>query len=184
MAKDFRFELGTTWLNLQSTMSGRLRDRTVELLDTPQRLQEWLTAVGLGPLRKADGADLIRARVLREAVYAIVRAAADGEPMPRPAVRTLNEFLALDRAPRISVTADGLAAGCPKDADEALARIARQAADALTGPNPVRLHTCSDELCSGVFVDDTGRRRWCSDTRCGSRARVTAHRARVAGRRR
>ena len=32
--------------------------------------------------------------------------------------------------------------------------------------------TCDDETCAGIFIDHSGRRRWCSDERCGVRARV------------
>jgi predicted RNA-binding Zn ribbon-like protein len=68
----------------------------------------------------------------------------------------------------------------PADTSAALARIARQAADQLTAADPPRLRACGDDSCAGIFVDESGRRRWCNDTRCGSRARVRAHRARVA----
>jgi predicted RNA-binding Zn ribbon-like protein len=61
---------------------------------------------------------------------------------------------------------------------EALARLARQSIDDLTGPTRGRLRACGDDTCAGIFLDDTGRRRWCADERCGVRARVRAHRAR------
>ncbi|WP_407935666.1 CGNR zinc finger domain-containing protein [Jatrophihabitans cynanchi] len=61
----------------------------------------------------------------------------------------------------------------------ALARIAREAVGHLTGPERTRLRACSDETCGGIFLDESGRRRWCSDSLFGSRARVRAHRARA-----
>ncbi|MFI5897355.1 CGNR zinc finger domain-containing protein [Actinoplanes sp. NPDC051513] len=67
----------------------------------------------------------------------------------------------------------------PAEVSVALAWLARQAAADLTGPTRQRLHACGDDACSGIFIDHTGRRRWCSDERCGVRARVRAQRARA-----
>jgi predicted RNA-binding Zn ribbon-like protein len=64
-------------------------------------------------------------------------------------------------------------------AAEALARVARAAVQDLSGPTGTHLRPCGDDACSGIFVDYTGRRHWCSDERCGNRARVRAHRARA-----
>ena len=49
----------------------------------------------------------------------------------------------------------------------------------LAGPQRAHLTRCQDGDCGWVFLDTTGRRHWCS-TRCGTRARVRAHRARTA----
>jgi predicted RNA-binding Zn ribbon-like protein len=61
---------------------------------------------------------------------------------------------------------------------EALARVARQAVEHLTGPVAQTLRRCADDDCSMVFTDLNGRRRWCSAETCGVRNRVRAHRER------
>ena len=58
-------------------------------------------------------------------------------------------------------------------------RLVRDAVQDLSGPRRAHLRACGDETCSGIFLDHNGRRRWCSDERCGNRVRVRAHRART-----
>ena len=71
------------------------------------------------------------------------------------------------------------AVGRPETAEEALGRLARNAVHDLSDPYSPQLRACGDDTCSGIFLDPTGRRRWCSDERCGNRLRVRAHRARA-----
>jgi predicted RNA-binding Zn ribbon-like protein len=106
-----------------------------------------------------------------------------GRPARRPcvaraAIRTVNAAAAADTGYALRTDGAELVAARPADSTVALARLARQAIDTLTGPARLRLRNCGDASCAGIYLDDTGRRRWCSDRRCGSRARVRAHRAR------
>ncbi|MDT7634181.1 MAG: hypothetical protein QOI50_6111, partial [Pseudonocardiales bacterium] len=66
----------------------------------------------------------------------------------------------------------------PANPAEALARIARQALEQLTGPERRHLVSCAEHDCRWVFLDPTGRRRWCPSPSCASRGRVRALRAR------
>jgi predicted RNA-binding Zn ribbon-like protein len=66
----------------------------------------------------------------------------------------------------------------PVTTDEALARIARQALEQLTGVERDQLVSCAEQDCRWVFLDPTGRRRWCPSPACASRGRVRALRAR------
>jgi predicted RNA-binding Zn ribbon-like protein len=68
----------------------------------------------------------------------------------------------------------------PRDTGEALARIARQALEQLTGPERHQLVSCAEHDCRWVFLDASGRRRWCPSPSCASRGRVRALRARRA----
>lgn len=54
--------------------------------------------------------------------------------------------------------------------DHALATLAADAADLLTGPDAGRLTACGSPPCSRYLLRH-GRRHWCS-TRCGDRARA------------
>jgi predicted RNA-binding Zn ribbon-like protein len=177
--EEFRLWYGAAWLNLLASQRARRRPPAIEDLTDPSALRRWLVAAELAPDRDPDERDLTAAIRLREALYAIARATVDGgEPDPDDA-EVLNDALAQDRAPAVGVRGGSVVVGSPPDTATALAWIARQAVTDLTGPTRERLRACGDESCAGIFVDDSGRRRWCADRTCGSRARVRAHRARA-----
>jgi predicted RNA-binding Zn ribbon-like protein len=176
---EFRTGNGADWLDLLATQVGRYRPRQVELLPDPATLNAWLAEHGMEPVAAVRASDLESARSLRESMHRAAAATLAGET-PAPAdVKLLRTALAADQPLRVRRTAGGLAVGRPADVAEALGRLARQAATDLTGPNRDRLHACGDDTCAGIFLDHSGRRRWCSDERCGVRARVRAHRARA-----
>ncbi|MGV4988197.1 CGNR zinc finger domain-containing protein [Streptomyces sp. NRAIS4] len=149
----------------------------VDLLDTPAAAQDWLVHHGLAP---AD-ADLretcaTRLRSLREQIRALLAARVEARPAPADALDAVNT--ALTRAPAASLlhwSADrGLyrAATHPTTqiVEHALAALAADAADLLTGPDADRLTACGSTPCNRYLLRH-GRRHWCS-TRCGDRARA------------
>ena len=69
--------------------------------------------------------------------------------------------------------------GCA-DVDAALTLIIEQAIDAVSSVEAANLRECEEASCRALFLDTTGRRRWCSRPACGVRARVRAYRARRA----
>jgi predicted RNA-binding Zn ribbon-like protein len=175
---EFRLHYGAAWLDLLATLNGRLAPPATELLDSPRRLGAWFAAAGYPPNRAPNDDDLRAARALRDALYTLAQGFLDDRAPDPAAVRTVNAAAAAESGYALRAQAGELAATRPADSTAALARIARQAIDTLTGPARARLRTCDDATCAGIYLDDTGRRRWCSDRRCGSRARVRAHRAR------
>jgi predicted RNA-binding Zn ribbon-like protein len=65
-----------------------------------------------------------------------------------------------------------------------LLTFARSAAGLLVTDDAAAIRTCPGRDCGWLFVDATGRRRWCSMAACGNREKVRRHAARVrAGRR-
>ncbi|TMR04822.1 hypothetical protein ETD83_07980 [Actinomadura soli] len=62
--------------------------------------------------------------------------------------------------------------------------VARAYLDLLATAPPDRLRHCAGADCVLWFLDTSrnGRRRWCSMTGCGNRAKVNAHYARTTGR--
>ncbi len=60
--------------------------------------------------------------------------------------------------------------------DWLLAAIARSAAEIIAETATQRLRVCSNPSCGLLFYDTsrTGRRRWCSMSRCGNRHKVAA----------
>jgi len=67
----------------------------------------------------------------------------------------------------------------PEDLNLPLDHLALLAADLLTGPNRTHIRRCPGDSCGWLFLDPRGRRRWCSMSTCGNRAKVRAHAART-----
>jgi len=181
--QEFGADAGRVCLDLMSTLSGRDSAVPVERLSDAGSVGAWLLAVGLARRRVAvSDDDVRRARDLRAAVSDVVHAAmADRTPSPAP-VRAVNRAAEVPvpparlvvRGPRLRRADAGLGVA------EALALVARDAIDLVTGPQVHRLRECAAPDCSGIFVDASRgrRRRWCSTARCGNRTRVATHRAR------
>jgi predicted RNA-binding Zn ribbon-like protein len=68
----------------------------------------------------------------------------------------------------------------PVTTSQVLSTLARDAIDLFSGPLADRIRTCAADDCGMFFVDQSrpGTRRWCSMQRCGTLAKVRAHRAR------
>lgn len=177
--EEFRFGYGSPWLDLLATRRMRRRPPEREYLTDPGALAAWLRAESLQPGAGPTAEELAAFVELREALYLLARAALDGTRPPAAAVRALNVALQHDTPPQLTASDTGVQAHRPDSATVVLGRIARDAAETLTGPARERLRACGDDTCGGIFLDDSGRRRWCSDALCGSRARVRAHRARA-----
>ena len=75
-----------------------------------------------------------------------------------------------------------LAAARPDPAASALSAVARDAIALFTSPYARRMRECASPECGLLFLDLSrpGRRRWCSSSACGSKARAAAYRRRRA----
>ena len=178
--QELRFDLGTPWLNLLGTLGRPYSAHPIERLTGPARLAEWLAHEGFTPATgERSTADVALAKQLRETLRPLVLAAARGESPDPAAAGALNDFLAADEPVRVEPDDGGLRAVPASTLPAALSRVARQAALQLSGPEAAQLRLCADEECAGAYLDPTGRRRWCATDRCGVKARVRAHRARL-----
>jgi predicted RNA-binding Zn ribbon-like protein len=155
-----------------------LRAGRLDLLATPDEATRWLVERGLAD----DDAVLYefcagRLRELRAQLRVLLAARIDGTLPPAEAVRAVNT--ALTTAPAASLLhwdeAQGpyRAAAHPADrvADHAMAAIAADAAELLTGPDGERLAACSASPCTRFLVRTHAARHWCS-VRCGDRVRA------------
>ncbi|HEX4016795.1 MAG TPA: CGNR zinc finger domain-containing protein [Frankiaceae bacterium] len=177
---EFRSGNGAAWLDLLATVNGRYRPVSDDAIETPAALRAWLSANAMEPTSAVTDGDVRQFQTIREALHHLAAASVRGEPMPTPDVRLLTLALQGDRALNVRRHRDGLAIGRPATAAEALGRLARSAVHDLSDRYAPQLRACGDDTCSGIFLDPTGRRRWCSDERCGNRMRVRAHRAQRA----
>ena len=168
------FANSTDW-----TASGESIEAEDALLE-PDSLIRW--GRRLGVLVRADGenavaAELAAARELRPALRGALIAAAHGEE-PRAAhldalMQTYAEAAA---AARLSPRDGAYVLDWPGE-DPRKVRFA-VAADAVAlladAPRLARVHVCPGRDCGWLFLDKSGRRRWCSMATCGSRAKMRA----------
>lgn len=159
-----------------------------DLLGTPAAAEQWLVEHGLAPAGTGM-IDLCAAllRSLRDHVRALLAAHVAGLPAPAEALTAVNE--ALTRAPCADLLHWDPGRGLYREAshpvtrivEHALAALAADTADLLTGPDAERLTACGSTPCNRYLLRH-GRRHWCS-VRCGDRARAArayARRTRAA----
>lgn len=188
MRQEWVWDGGQLCVTLVNTLRRRGRYGE-ELLRTPADLAEWLTLADVLPEpTKVTDSHLLAARELREAVDRSVRARAEGEPVGRGDIRVINRFAWANRQapPQLRLDADGvLRAYRAAPADPvavALGTIAVDAIALLAQEQPAAVRVCAAPGCGNRFVDRSpaGDRRWCSLTRCASRARPTPRASRAA----
>jgi predicted RNA-binding Zn ribbon-like protein len=161
---------------------GTVAERTtthVEHLTTPEQLARWLVAADLlDTVPTVTATDLAAAVRLREALYAVLRAAADAQPLPADALADVHAAAA---GPAVVLTLDA-AGALHRDGDvaAALSTVARAAIELIGGPDRHLVRWCADAACTHPFLDRSrgGRRRWCGMSGCGDRAKARAYRAR------
>jgi predicted RNA-binding Zn ribbon-like protein len=155
-----------------------------DLLVTDDDLEGWLRRQSGRLPRVGRSPDRLAAfRELRDALHALLSAAAAGGPLPPRLVQAVNDASArseghLRLALRGGVPRAQLA-GSGTPLDRALATIARSAIELLGSPDRERLRVCPAPSC-GMFFLGRSDQEWCS-TACGNRARAARHYARRRG---
>jgi predicted RNA-binding Zn ribbon-like protein len=176
----FRFVAGHRALDLLSTLGDRHRE-PVERLREPADLDRWLEAAGLSAPGRATEEDLADARRLREAVNRLTRAALVDDAPDAADLRQLNDWASRPPlAPQVEASLERSWSG-EQPVRAALALVAREAVDLLTGPERIFVRECAAApACSLLYLDRSRarRRRWCEMERCGSRAKMASYRRR------
>ncbi|MFD7453895.1 ABATE domain-containing protein [Kitasatospora sp. NPDC059827] len=150
----------------------------LDLLATPADATRWLVDRGLAP----EGAEVYeyctgRLRELRSRLRVLLAARVDGAVPPAEAVDALNAALTATSAAALLRwdEPDGPYRAPAHPADQvavhAMAVIAADAAELLTGPDAARLAACTASPCIRFLVRTHAARHWCS-TRCGDRVRA------------
>jgi len=189
-AYQFEFSGGELCLDFANTLGDRPRGQEEHLAGW-RDLVAWgeqagvisaRDAVALRSLGAAAPKDAARAfagaLTLRECLYRMFAAFADGRAPARDDIQLLNEFLG-DALPHARVHGRGAAfcwgwaEGRPS-LDRLLWPVVRSAADLLVSEERTRVRECASGTCSWLFVDRsrTHQRRWCSMKTCGNRAKV------------
>ena len=198
--KKFQFIAGDLGLDFCNTVGGKRGRIPRENLHTYGDFVSWCEQAGLldkseaaalfqkAGRRHAEGASVLhRAIELREAIYRIFAALAEGKKPQTADLARLNLELArgLGRL-RVVADQDGFVwkwANEEGALDQALGPIARAAGDLLARGKVVK-HVCQcvGDNCGWLFVDSSKNhsRRWCDMRDCGNRAKVRRHRLKQA----
>jgi predicted RNA-binding Zn ribbon-like protein len=162
-------------------------------LTTPPALHEWLTNIDHRYAADALGEprpdELAQAKLLRDSLRRLAALATDD---PRPAAQSPVDSVddavaAVNRAvthlphAQLVIRAGRLHRDRPAPTSPtrvALAELAHDSIDMLTGPSATRLRACHAPGCVRYFVGSHPRRQWCSET-CGNRARAARHYRRI-----
>ena len=183
--EDFRFIFlsGRLCLAFCATVGERWR-RNFDRLRVPGDLARWHAeaAVADDPV-KVTGSGLRQARALREAIYRTASNISRGQaPAPRDERIISAAAGAPPPVPRMHHGASTLTAAGPGAEASALSAIARDAIELFTTPLSGRIRECASPQCGLLFLDLSrpGRRRWCSSSACGGKARAAAYRQRTA----
>ena len=174
---------GALSLDFANSVDTRGTPREQDFVPDLESFTAWCRLVGLfvDPARPPD-ATIEEVHGLRDAVLAVVSAAAKGEPPDEEALGLLNRYLP---PPRLTWTPTGFALdpGAPAGSlRNALAAIARDAVDLLTGERKTQLRTCDRHgRCDWLFLDNTRNhsRRYCTEN-CAVNARVERHKRKAA----
>ena len=147
-----------------------------EVLKTPADLRRWARRLTLGNSATPDNGELARALELRAALHHAFAAIAHGdEPAPKHLATIATHHTEATAAARIKRGDDSAYHLDWPRSDPRRTRFAvvADAATLLADAERVkRLRHCPGHDCGWLFLDLSGRRRWCSMDTCGSRAKM------------
>ena len=145
------------------------------VLNTPDELRRWGLRLGLGD-STPDKAELVRAVELRAAIHPTFAAIAAGDDPDREDLATIRKHHARAAAAgHLTRTDDDAWQLDWRDDEPARVRyaVAIDAVTLLANPDRLdRVRHCPGHDCGWLFLDLSGRRRWCSMETCGSRAKM------------
>ncbi|MFG3281527.1 CGNR zinc finger domain-containing protein [Streptomyces sp. NPDC048111] len=180
MNLDHVFVCGHPALDFAATLRAR-RSTRFEMFATPERLNAWYLESGLvDTITPGTAQDVERAITIREALYRLITNRRLGEGFDREALAVLN-----GAAREPAVTPQLTLSGRHNEATpgRALATVARQAVELLSGPDVPLLKECGNPECTRVYIDRSRgmRRQWCGMESCGNKIKAAAYRARRKG---
>jgi predicted RNA-binding Zn ribbon-like protein len=155
------FANSVDWTEDRAMVEGT--DALIEL----DSLDRWGTRLGVAGA-PGGPAELARARALREALHGIFSALAHGG---EPDLAVVHDVYA-EAVAAATLTLSGL--DWPRSEPRRVRfAVAADAVALITDPGrAARLHRCPGRDCGWVFLDTSGRRRWCSMDTCGSREKM------------
>jgi predicted RNA-binding Zn ribbon-like protein len=174
--------LAINLINTRRMVEGKLIDKLQSDIDVKAWLKRLEVPIAKGALPFSTGVLLQKTRELREIALTAVKERKSGK---KPSLVALNRFLG-DAPSHASLTTDNamsvrMTRIYGKETVEAfLAPLAEAVAGLLADGDFDLVRHCEGNACVLWFYDRTKghRRRWCTSTGCGNRAKVAAFRAR------
>ena len=163
-------------LDYANTRYWRGQAAPTETLGGPADLAAWAKAAKPPSPREFE-----QAIALREMLYRLFDAQAQGKPAAPRDLEGLNQALAQAPARKALRRSRGGyewdVEARPGSALALLAPVLWSAGDLLAGPRLDRVRRCANPECGWLFLDDSraGKRRWCSMQSCGNRAKARRH---------
>jgi predicted RNA-binding Zn ribbon-like protein len=177
-------DLAINFINTRRMIEGQLTDTLQSDSDVRTWLKRLEVPIAKGTLPFNDGVLLQKARALREIALSAVKDRKSGK---KPSLVALNRFLEDAPSHAALKTDDAMSIRVTrvygKETVEAfLAPVAEAVADLLADGDFNLVRHCEGNACVLWFYDRTKghRRRWCTSTGCGNRAKVAAFRARAS----
>jgi predicted RNA-binding Zn ribbon-like protein len=171
---------GALCLDLANSADWNVAGESVEperndVLRSPSMLEAWARRLGLAGSEPVSGDELNRVRDLRAALHRLFSSVVRDEAADPVDLTLLHETFA--EATGVGTLARGGGAWRwtwdEDDPRRARFAIAVDAVALLGDPARLpRLHRCPGHECGWLFLDRTGRRRWCSMAACGSREKM------------
>jgi predicted RNA-binding Zn ribbon-like protein len=179
-----RFRTGRPCLDLAHT-GGDGPYAVFELIHEAADVARWLGVIADMDAIHADDSDVGNARALRRAVWNAAHDAIAGHAPARSDRTVINQAAARTPPVPMLTTSGTATVRRPLMASQVLSALARDAVDLFTSPLAGRIRVCAADDCGLLYLDQsrTGNRQWCSMQRCGTRAKVRAHRERYRDRR-
>jgi predicted RNA-binding Zn ribbon-like protein len=163
-----------------------------EALTAPADLARWARRLGVSRGRRllaVDEAELHAARASRADLYAVLAAVArGGAPPPAALANVAREHAEAAAHARLAAGEGDATVWRPewpaRDPRRVRFAVATDAVALLGDPERLaRLCRCPGRDCGWLFLDTSGRRRWCSMSACGSREKMRRMYARQRSRR-
>lgn len=176
--------LAINFINTRRMVEGQLTDTLQSDSDVTAWLKRLEVPAAKGSLPFNDGVLLKGARKLRDIALAAIQDRKSGK---KPSFAALNRFLS--QAPSHAVLTTGNVRSIrviriygKETVEEFLAPLAEAIAELLANGDFELIRHCEGDACVMWFYDRTKghRRRWCTSTGCGNRAKVAAFRARAS----
>ena len=173
MQTKFPLLCGHLSLDLVNTEVVR-RGQRIDLLPSARELNDWLQAVGLSDLWDGQHAEAMHDSllVMRHELRWHFETIAEQQTIPPSLVQQLEAYI--ERAPFTYRLVDGKLRALPVGEPSAMLQslIALDVLKLIADDKLRRLKRCANEDCVLLFLDESGRRKWCSMKICGNRQKV------------
>jgi predicted RNA-binding Zn ribbon-like protein len=172
---------GSVCLDFANTVDWSEHDEPLspdtDVLGDPDDLQRWGTRLGIfaSSPPELDDRELRAAHAQRQAIYHAFAALARGHEPPNSALeRIVADYAVAANAGRLSASADAWRLQWPIDDPRRVRFVIAVDALALLADSArlSRVRRCPGRGCGWLFLNTSGRRRWCSMTTCGSREKM------------